>query len=70
MCDVSRKHMEQKISHIYPDDLELLLNSTSILMNAEKKSAFFFFFLIVIYDIHGTESKPTRPETISWSSFK
>lgn len=64
MCDVSRKYMEQKISHIYPDDLELLLNSTSILMNVEKNKLF-FFFLIVIYDVHGTESKPTRPETIS-----
>lgn len=33
VCDVrmvSRKHMEQKVTHIFPDDLELLLNSTSI----------------------------------------
>lgn len=44
VCMVSRKHMEQQISHIYPDDLELPLNSTSILMNAEKNQLFFSFF--------------------------
>lgn len=46
VCMVSRKHMEQKISHIFPDDLELLLNSTSISNECWKKSDFFLFKLL------------------------
>lgn len=54
ICMVSRKHTNQTISHTFPGDLELLINSASNSKECWRKKTNLFW--IVICNVRGTES--------------